>query len=371
MELTGAMLIVVLAIVAVVLFVVLVIGLPRHGRRWWRLGARAGQLIVLNLAVVALFGALLNDQYYFYSSWSDLLGSRSPSVSSHAGGIQADVLRTKVAGPGLTGVGATAPLPRLQNPSARLQDYQVRDPHTGQPGQVLVYLPVGYNPSSPRAYPVLVGLHGFPASPQSFARLNFFSTADQLTAEHRLAPSIIVVPRINTPTTLDTECVNGAPGEPQTDTWLSRDLPNWVVHHFRVQTARTSWATIGYSYGAWCAASLAMRHPGVFGAAIVLLGYFRPDFTPYYDPLSPAATRGYDLVRLAHSAPPPVAMWVLTARTDPLSYPTTSRFLAAARPPLYVTSVVLASGGHRTSLFTPYVPSAMAWLGQTLPGFHA
>ncbi len=175
----------------------------------------------------------------------------------------------------------------------------------------------------------------------------------------------------HTPASLDTECVNGGPGQPQTDTWLAQELPTRTVGHFRVQRRRTSWATVGYSYGAWCAASLAMRHPDVYGAAVVLQGYFRPDFSAAYDPLSTDGLRNYDLVALARNAPPPLAMWVLTSREDSLSYPTTSKFLSVARPPLDVTATVLAHGGHRLEVFTPYVPNALTWLAQTLPGFRA
>ena len=218
---------------------------------------------------------------------------------------------------------------------------------------------------------MILGLHGFPSGPRGFLRLSFLSTVDELTAQHRMAPSIVVVPRIDTPVSLDTECVNGLPGEPQTDTWLGHDIPAWVVQHFRVERTRTAWATLGYSYGAWCAASLTMRHPDVFGGAIVLLGYFRPDFSAAYDPLTSSTMSAYDLVGLARMAPPPVAMWVLTSREDPLSYPTTSKFLSVARPPLDVSATVLAHGGHRDSVFTPFVPAALAWLAQTLPGFRA
>jgi len=251
-----------------------------------------------------------------------------------------------------------------------MQSYTVVDQRSNAEGQVLVYLPVGYDPASPRTYPVILGLHGFPGGPRSFARLTFLSTIDQLTAQHRLAPSIVVVPRIDTPASLDTECVNGLPGEPQTDTWLSHDIPAWTLRHFHVQAARTSWATIGYSYGAWCAASLSLRHPDVFGASIVLLGYFRPDFGAGYDPLNRATLGSYDLVNIVRKAPPPVAMWVLTSREDTLSYPTTSKFLSVARRPLDVTATVLAHGGHRDAVFEPYIGNAITWLGQTLPGFR-
>jgi hypothetical protein len=371
MDLTGVPLVVVLVVVAVACFAVVVVGRPRPARQGVAMAVRGGEVLVLNIVVIALVGVILNDQYLFYTSWSDLFGAGSTQVESHQGGTQRDFVTAPVHGAGLGAVVQPGTLPPLPDPTSRLQTYTVTDPRTGNAGQVLVYLPKGYNPASKRTYPVIEGLHGFPGHPSSFLKLNFLTSADELTAEHKLAPSIFVMPMIDTPASLDTECVNGGPGEPQTDTWLSTDIPAWTVRHFRAQSARTSWATIGYSYGAWCAASLAMRHPDVFGGAIVLLGYFRPDFSTAYDPLTPASLAGYDLVHLAKTNPPAIAMWVLTSHEDPLSWGTTSRFLSVARAPLDVSAVVLAHGGHRTSLLTPYVPSALAWLGQTLPGFRA
>ncbi|WP_374970364.1 alpha/beta hydrolase [Terrabacter sp. BE26] len=371
MELTDTSLVVVLGLLAAGVFALIVAGLPRRGTPVVRALVRGVQAVLLNVLVVALAGAALNDQYLFYSSWADLFGSRSPSVQVHHGGTTPEVVTAAVRGPGFRNEKTPAVLPALPQPGSRLQTYTVADRHSNSGGQVLVYLPVGYDPRSSRSYPVILGLHGFPGGPRSFLHLNFLSTVDTLTAEHRLAPSIVVVPRIDTPAGLDTECVNGGPGQPQTDTWLARDVPAWTVRHFRVQHSRTGWATLGYSYGAWCAASLTMRHPDVFGAAVVLLGYFRPDFTPAYDPLTPESGRGYDLIAMARNDPPPVAMWVLTSREDSLSYPTSSKFLSVARSPLDVTGNVLAHGGHRDAVLTPYVPAALSWLAQTLPGFRA
>lgn len=370
MGLTGWVLLVVLGLIAVVLFALLVAGVPRSGSGVVRGASRAAQVLVLNVVVVLICGAALNDQYLFYSSWSDLLGSRSDQVRAHHGGSVHDVVSARVEG-SLSHVVTPADLPALPQPGARLQTYTVLGQRSDASGQVLVDLPPGYDPRSSRTYPVIVGLHGFPGGPKSFAHLTFLRTIDQLTAEHRLAPSIVVMPRIDTPPSLDTECVNGPPGEPQTDTWLSRDIPTWTLQHFRARNDRTSWATMGYSYGAWCAASLTMRHPGVFGGAIVLLGYFRPDFSSAYHPLLPRSKGpGYDLVAIAKEAPPPVAMWVLTSREDSLSYPTTAKFLSVARRPLSVSATVLAHGGHRVAVFEAYIESSLSWLGQTLPGFR-
>jgi S-formylglutathione hydrolase FrmB len=371
MELTDTSLLVLLGVLALVVFVLVVIGWPRWSNRIARAVTRGVQVLLLNVIVVALCGAALNDQYVFYSSWADLLGSRSASVQVHHGGTTREVVTAKVPGLGLTRLPVTpATLPPLPHPGARLQTYGVVDQRSNAQGQVLVYLPVGYDPRSAHAYPVIIGLHGFPSGPRGFVRLNFLSNIDALTAAHKMAPTIVVVPRIDTPAGLDTECVNGGPGEPQTDTWLARDIPDWTAKHFHVQRVRTSWAAVGYSYGAWCAASIAMRHPDVFGAAIAMQGYFRPDFSAHYDPLTSATLGSYDLINLAHTAPPALAMWVLTSREDNLSYPTTSMFLSVARPPLDVTATVLARGGHRDSVWEPFVGGAIAWLSQTMPGFH-
>ena len=86
MGLTDPSLIVVLGVLALALFVLIVAGRPRWGGVVARGAVRGTQVVVLNLLVVAVCGALLNDQYLFYSSWSDALGARSSSVALHNGG---------------------------------------------------------------------------------------------------------------------------------------------------------------------------------------------------------------------------------------------------------------------------------------------
>lgn len=372
MELTDPGVVVIIAVIAVALFIFVLSGRPMLRHHGLRLAARSGQLLLLNAIVVLLSFVLLNDQYVFYASWADLFGSSAPDVRSQHGGTVREALAAPAKGPGLGPVHATnAAQFALPQPGSRLQTYEVRDPASGRLGQVLVYLPAGYNPRSKRTYPVIMGLHGFPAVPQSFVAYNFLSTADQLTSEHRLAPTIFVIPQIDLPNQVDTECLNGPPGDPQAETWLSRVVPEWAVRHLRVRTARTSWATMGYSYGGWCSALLTMLHPDIFGAGIVIEGYFKPEFARSYSPLSRGQLTRLDLTRQAAVAPPPVALWIFASRQDHAAYPTTSRFLRAARPPLSISSVLVPEGGHRPAVFEPYVGTALVWLGQTLPGFHS
>ena len=114
MELTDAGPVVLLALLALVVFGLVVAGWPRWGSRVGRAVVRGVQVVLLNVLVLALAGAALNDQYLFYSSWGDLFGSRSTSVQVHHGGTSPEVVAAPVPGPGLprrddTGRAAAAP----------------------------------------------------------------------------------------------------------------------------------------------------------------------------------------------------------------------------------------------------------------------
>jgi S-formylglutathione hydrolase FrmB len=374
MDLTSGALLVVLAMVALLAFAMLILGVPRTEHRWLGALARGSEGLLLSLTVLLFAGAALNDQYLFYVSWGDLFGAGATATAMHDGGTTAQALESSAKGVGLRQFRVPRVMPSLPSPGQRLQRYTVTGVRSGITAEVLVYLPPGYDPTSARKYPVIVALHGLPGHPEGYLTgLHIDQTLDALVATHQIAPAVVVIPQINTPSSLDTECVD-APSAmgPQDETWLAHDVPGWVVSHFAVQTVRTSWATMGFSFGGWCSAMLGMRHPDVFAGVIVLEGYFRPDFSRSYDPITAgsAAARGYDLVRTARTSPPPLAMWVMASRSDSLSYPTTAQFIHDARPPLSVSTVLLKSGGHRVAVFLPYIRQSLVWLGQTLPGFR-
>lgn len=373
-SLTGRLLPVLLVIAAVGLFVLVVVGWPRPTRRPLAMLVRGAQVLALNLVVVLVAGVVLNDQYDFYVSWSDLFGASAPSTTASGGASpHAAVLATPL-GVGLKDLRTPAVLPPLPQPGARIQTYQVTGAVSGVQGTVIVVLPPGYDPRSSRQYPVIEAFHGYPGVPLSAQHaLQLPGTFDAAVRRHMVAPSIVVLPQTDNPNTVDTECMNNPNGRgPQVESWLSHDIPVWVVHHFRVSRVRTSWATMGYSLGGWCSAMIGMRHPDIFGAAVVFMGYFHPEFFPAYDPAPPgsAAAVSHDLVRMAQSAPPPLAMWVMVAKGDHRGYRPTMAFLKAARAPLSVTAVVLGSGGHRVGLVPPLIPRVMTWLASSLRGFH-
>ena len=108
---------------------------------------------------------------------------------------------------------------------------------------------------------------------------------------------------------------------------------------------RNAWATIGYSAGGFVAAMATILHPAQYGAGIVMGGYFRPEFGPFYEPFPAKSPQGtyYDLIRVAAGRPPPVSLWVETSHADPLSYKSSAAFLHATRSPRHMQGVNLST----------------------------
>lgn len=369
MDLCGWELPTLLGVLALVVFVVLLTGWPKQRSGWWVLPARASLLVALNVLVLAIAAALLNNQYAFYASWSDLFDtSDSASVQHYGGEVTEASVTLPWSGP-QPSASPSAPI----RAKARQHQYRVVGARSHFTNDVIVRLPEHYDPHSAQQYPVILALHGYPGNPKAFARIDgFYDGLDRAARTKLMASAIVVMPQINYPRTLDTECVD-IPGGPQAETWLAQDVPQWVMEHFAARADRRAWVTYGYSFGGWCAAMLSMRHPGTFGGAVVLQGYFRPEFEEPVRGFTPGSAeyRKYDLVALARRNPPPLAMWVLASKPDRISYPTTKEFIAAARAPMSVTADLPVHGGHNNSVWEGKNLQIFTWLGRTLPGFHA
>ncbi|RZS90819.1 putative esterase [Motilibacter rhizosphaerae] len=376
MALTGTALLVLVVLAAAALFGLLVAG-------WSRLAPsgplpvalRGGSLLLLNVLVLLATALALNDHFLFYASWTDLADGAAQSVATS---------REHGAAPG-TAFAVTPPDHRARPVPAQLQplpagvdaahpDFLVDVPgRSGVTAQVAVSLPAAYFTAAGarERFPVLEAFPGFPSTDEQWLHtLRLPGATRRAAAQGVLDQPIVVSPTTEVPAARDTECVDGGLRDPRVADWLDEDVPDWVVGHLRADPARTSWATIGISEGGWCAALATMTHPDRFAAAVVLGGYFRPDFSSWvpYAPGS-AAYAALDLVRRAHDDPPPVALWVQTSLADPLSLPTSTAVSAAARSPLSVRLVELRHAGHRIQVWQAQLPAALRWLGSTVPGF--
>ena len=340
--------------------------------------ARAGMLVGVNLLVVLAALGQLNHVYLFYADWTDLmgaLGAGTPSTTAH-GGTSASAAAAAAVG-GSFGSGSPSALPSLPpgaGPQDRVLHYTVTGLRSHIRDEVLVQLPASYFARSQqsRRYPVLEAFHGYQGGPDQWTGpMGLGRGLDLAAAQHRLADAILVAPIWTIPAQRDTECVDGGHGTPAVETWLTYDVPRWVEQTFRVLPERSAWATIGFSAGGWCAAMATMLHPQQYAAAIVLGGYFRPDFGSWRPfRVHSLAWARYDLVALAQSRrAPPVALWLETSHSDPLSYPSSAQFVSLAHAPLSVTATVLTHAGHRMSLWEGMLPQTLAWLAANVPGF--
>lgn len=347
------------------------------GRGVGKIVGRLGVLLLINLLVLLTAATQLNDQFLFFAGWSDLKGALTGTITTTTlsrGGAASKAARHRVAGAAAHAAAVLPPLPVNRMSPNGVISYSVRGPSSGLTGTVTVQLPPGYpTPGNTTRYPVIEAFQGYPGTTQQWiTTMNLGGAMATAVANHQMRPALIVEPQTQFPLGTDTECVNGRPGLPQVETFLTVDVPNWVTHHFRVRTDRASWATIGLSEGGWCAAMAATLHPAQYSASIVMGGYFHPEFGPFYQPFVPTGPldHRYNLVHLARRNPPPLAVWLETSHADRLSYGSSAAFLKAARRPLAIHAVVLQHAGHRIGLWQQLLPFSLQWLGANIPGFR-
>jgi hypothetical protein len=380
MSLTGWVFLDAVVLFTVAAFVVLILLWPSlAGRSLGKIAARAGMLLTVDVLVLLTAATQLNAQFLFFADWTDLRGAFSgvPTATALSRGVAAShATSRRVVGTAATAGRVLPPLPAGRVSPSGVISYKFTGPLSGITGTVFVQLPPGYtSPGNASVrYPVIEAFQGYPGDALTWIRtMNLGGVAAQSAAAKRMRPVLVVSPQVEFPGGVDTECVNGSAGSPQVETWLAQDVPNWVAHTFRVQTDRASWATIGLSAGGWCAAMVAMLHPAQYAAAIVMGGYFRPEFGPFYVPYpsgSQLAAR-YDLVALSRRKPPPVAIWLETSHSDAVSYNSSVAVLKVTKPPMAVDAVVLQHAGHRVSVWQDLLPHSLTWLGANVAGFKA
>lgn len=327
--------------------------------------ARCGVLLLVNVLLLSTVVVRVNDEFGFFASWDDLLGGAgATSTTTSAGGPRpttpaADGPRTApVVVPGYGG---------------RVLQVRVPGPRSGVEGTALLVLPADYGTAAAatRHYPVLEALHGYPGTPgQWLDAMDVIHSLDATAAAGRVSEALVVVPDLAQPAGRDTECVDGGPGDPALETWLAQDVPDWVASHYRTAVGPSSWSTMGFSMGGWCASMLSLLHPGRFGAAVSFGGYFTLDLGGWrpWAVDSPQARR-YDLLSLVRQYAPDVDLWAMTSPGDGLSWPSTEAAARAAHGGTSVTVVQQQQTGHRTSIWAAQVPAALTWLGATAAGF--
>ncbi|MEU4242099.1 alpha/beta hydrolase-fold protein [Actinoplanes sp. NPDC026619] len=309
-----------------------------------RVLGRTGLIVLVVVGVASTAAIEVNRLTETYPSWSALTGDedRPPPPTGLLAG----------ASPALPGKG-------------RLVTYQVPGPASGMDMPMSVYLPAAYFAPDGRGldFPVIEALHGYPGTPQSWIkRLDIVGRLDQEIAAGRMAPTVVLLPFQTPNRLLDTECTDMA-GGPRSETYLTRDVPDWARAHLRVRRDRAAWALTGYSAGAFCAMNLLLRHPDQYTAAASLSGYADPGIK--VGDHSEKTTNNIAW-RLTHLPIPAAALWIGWADDDVDARDGSRRVAELAKPPLTVVTAVVPRGGHSHAVWRQMEGPAFDWLSAQL-----
>jgi pimeloyl-ACP methyl ester carboxylesterase len=306
--------------------------------------------------VVAMTGgvAVVNYYYGYYTTWGQMW------VDFHGGtgnlGVITPATSTTVLGSGRLG---WTDLP------GKLSGYNRR---------ALVYLPPQYSQAKYARirFPVVELFHGTPGTnPLAWdTRLRIGQVADSLLARHLIGPMVLVMPTINGPGHQFQDCVNGP--AVNDETYLTKDVRTDVYARYRVSHNPYEWGLSGYSSGGYCAANLALRHPGSYGAAAVINGYFRAADGPAggalnnSQQLEAANSPLYLAERLTLNSSPLPAFWVAAGTNDRADYKPATMFAAAMGRVQQASFVKLNNVGDTANGWAAALPAALTWLWQQL-----
>ena len=331
---------------------------------WWPRLASPGlrsvalrivSLVVLQVSVLALIFAIVNQSAEFYSSWSDLLGTEhasAPIVAVGSGSSRA-IAAIKVIS------SAQVPVPgRPKATGGRLQSVQIRGQLSGLAAPGYVYLPPHYprsgRPSAP--LPVVVVISDRISSQNAvYGAGQLAATATSQIAAGRLRPVIMVM----LPATVggqagatDQGCLD-VPGGAQAATFFSQDLPDAMNSAYDVESGPSGWALLGDSSGGYCAMQLAMSNSQVFAAAAApAADYTAPPGAGEFGGSAQIRTQDDLLWRLQHQAMQPISVLF----TEPGQ---AQSFLSLVRPPMHASSATLSTGRW------PLNP-VLDWIGRTI-----
>ncbi|MCW2675921.1 MAG: xynZ [Modestobacter sp.] len=235
-----------------------------------------------------------------------------------------------------------------------------------------IYLPPAYLTPNRPLLPVLELLGGQPGSSRDW--LDGGQLAQRMdawaSAHNGLAP-VVVMPDALGGEVANPLCLDSALG--QADTYLSRDVPEWVTAHLQIDSAPAHWAVGGFSFGGTCALQLATAHPQLFPTFFDASGQAGPTLGDpartvaaafpgnaaafaAVDPLQELATRRY----------PDSAGYFLVGADDPGYVGDAHTVVTAAQAAGMTVVYRELPGGHSYQVWGPGFDGALPWLSVRL-----
>lgn len=140
----------------------------------------------------------------------------------------------------------------------------------------LVWLPPAALAKRPPRLPVMVMLAGQPGSPT-----RFFTASDTIADltryanEHDGLAPIVVSPDQNTAASRNSLCADTTRWG-KAETYLTRDVPDWIRRNLPVSTDPADWTIGGFSQGGTCSTQIGPNHPELYGNVLAVDGEIAP-----------------------------------------------------------------------------------------------
>ncbi|WP_240629678.1 alpha/beta hydrolase [Specibacter cremeus] len=241
----------------------------------------------------------------------------------------------------------------------------------GRPG--LVYLPPAYFVQHRPALPVLVLVTGQPGYPGNWLDSAHLPAAlDSFAAEHGGLAPIVVMPDPNGSETGNTMCMDTRLGH--ADTYLSKDVPNWIKSTLDVDTNPRHWAFGGFSFGATCAVQMVTRHPDIYPTFVALAPEAEPALTVNrqitIDHAFGGNTAAFEaqvpLTLMAEHRYPEAQGWFAAGQEDAVFTHNAKVLRAAAQKAGMHTEMTSFPGNHSWLMVTSALPSLLGFLAKPL-----
>jgi S-formylglutathione hydrolase FrmB len=234
-----------------------------------------------------------------------------------------------------------------------------------------VYLPPAALSARPPKLPVLIMLGGQPGSPD-----RFFTASDiakvldaYAKAHHGVAP-IVVSPDQNGSTRNNSLCIDSTVVG-NVETYLTKDVTNWITKSLPVSTATNQWGIGGFSQGGTCATQLGPRHPHLYGHILPIDGEIAPTegshqemIERYFHGDEQAYQEQIPIVAIRQHAPSTQTMFSVAGDQDSRS---TGNIHAIGRAGLEagmnVKTVITSHSGHDWNTVKTALPAAIDWIG--------